>query len=898
MRRTRLTFAGCVLACCLASPLHATDVDGPNDCLRPNQDFGDAPEGTAVFAYPGVPGRFPTCTAPGPVGIRNTACLPISTVPGAAGYVMHSTAVGAPVFWLGCPTAAAPSGIDSESDGKVNNSPVVGDPSACSGIPTDCVEAAFGLSFGQDECYGSTDAGVLRPNLRTCKPATVRFTTTNCATAALTVYLNILVDMNHDGDWNDNFQCAGACAYEWAVKNVTISLPVGCASLTSPAFLVGPNVGNGWMRVSISLNPVNDDFPWAGSVTMPGGLQGGETEDYPVVIRKPALAVLNPIDITWATIPTDVVRFSLRFRNEDTDDASEPASGNIMSQQFGVFLPDYGQIGSFQLPAIQPNSFFDIFVDIPLSQLPPSALEVLPWMGGTAETRAQVTSQKRALTACPPDDHWDGNVDINWSSPSGASQVNKHIGTIQVCPAHGNSYIHVLVFCNDPAGATWSISGLCPGWSATLVNEGPPLVPDGPAPNPVPPGWTGFICISASAAVLPGATCPLKLTFTCSGVDGVIDLEPIACDCTDNLCHVAYRDFGDAPEEINAYSTGMPGHFPTCIFATPPGNLQALCGAALGTPPGPTGYVLHQATATDAVHLWLGCGVPPGPGGVDSEADGKVAIAAAAGTPSACDQNVLTDCLEFTADGMSFGQDECYGDGVDAAITSPVEMARCSTSVLTFNAMNCTPNSIDAFVNVLFDWNQDGDWNDNFPCGTTCVNEWTFHNYVVVLSPGCNTITLPSFQVGPRVGPSWMRLTLTHAPVKDDFPWNGSLGEANGYYVGGETEDYPVRIRQSVVGADEGSIPSEIRLGVLPNPSGSSVNVSLALPKESFAVVAVYDLAGRKLATLANGQLAAGVRNLHWNFRSDDGRQVPVGMYLVRADVDGRIVTRTLVRIR
>ena len=32
--------------------------------------------------------------------------------------------------------------------------------------------------------------------------------------------------------------------------------------------------------------PVNDDFPWAGSATLAGGrLQGGETEDYPLVIR-------------------------------------------------------------------------------------------------------------------------------------------------------------------------------------------------------------------------------------------------------------------------------------------------------------------------------------------------------------------------------------------------------------------------------------------------------------------------------------------------------------------------------------------------------------------------------------------------------------------------------------
>ena len=890
MRRLLRTTFGIALACSLAGAAHATDVDGPNDCARSNRDFGDAPEGTAVLAYPGVPGRFPTCITPGPVGTQNVACVPISTAPGPTGYVQHNSAVGQPLYWLGCPPGAAPFGIDSEGDGKVNNSAVVGAASACSGIATDCVETAFGLSFGQDECYGSTDAGVLKPAFKVCSMGTVTFTVTNC-TGTPTVFLNILVDMNHDGDWNDNFQCPGACAYEWAVKNAPLTLPPGCTTFTSPSFLVGPNPGPGWMRVTISTTAVNNDFPWAGSATMAGAsLTGGETEDYPVNIRKPVAVTLSPTDIDWVTTAAGTVRFHLVFRNNDPEDPSDPATGQIMSQRFGVFQDDVGTIGQFSVPELAANSFFDVFTEISLDQLPPSAQKILPWVGMMADAAT-------GTAGCPPDDHWDGNVDINWSSPAGGGQVNKHIGTIEVCPSHGNSYIHTLVFCTAAAGASWTITGVCPGWSATLVNEGPPGVPDGPAPNPVPPGWTGYICISANATVSPGATCPIQVTFTCAGVPGTIDLRPVACDCTQNACQIDYKDFGDAPEELRAYATGVSGRFPTCVFPTPPGTQTIGCGAPQSTPPGPTGYVLHLATATDPVHFWLGCGIPPGFGGVDAEANGKVDIAAAAGMPSICDPNVLTDCVEISSDGLSFGQDECTGDGVDAAIASPVVVRFCSPSTLTFNAFNCSATSIDVFVNVLFDWNQDGDWNDNVACATACAYEWTFKNYVVVLAPGCNAITLPGFQGGPMPGASWMRLTLTHVPVKDDFPWNGSLSEPNGYYNGGETEDYPVDIESGSTGVDD-RLPGDIKLGVLPNPSNTAVNVSLALPRESHVALAVYDVTGRKLATLAGGVLPAGEKTIRWNLRADDGRDVPVGLYLVRADIGGRVYTRTFVRVR
>src|SRR5258707_5826233 len=141
-----------LVASCLAPPPSgATDVDGGGDCSKTPVDFGDAPDG--VLAYPAVMGKFPTCASAGPVGTREPACPPISTVPGPTGYVKHNHLAADTQYWLGCfPLTAG--GIDGETDGKVNATG--GAFSACvTGLAVDCVETAFGMSFGQDECYGS-----------------------------------------------------------------------------------------------------------------------------------------------------------------------------------------------------------------------------------------------------------------------------------------------------------------------------------------------------------------------------------------------------------------------------------------------------------------------------------------------------------------------------------------------------------------------------------------------------------------------------------------------------------------------------------------------------------------------------------------------------------------------
>jgi hypothetical protein len=222
----------------------------------------------------------------------------------------------------------------------------------------------------------------------------------------------------------------------------------------------------------------------------------------------------NPVlgTVEWTTLPgTSIVQFHLRWDNPSPTQLTSPISGRMQSQAFGVFLPDVGLIGNFDVPPMQPHSFFDVFFEVSLADLPPNP----PKVGGPPPG-----------APCPTITHWDGNVDIDWTGPAGAGQVNKHFSELQVCTGSGASLIHVAaLLC--PTGMPWSITGLCPGYSATLVEED--LMT--PAPNPVPPGWTGNIKVTAAASVASPDTCCFQVTFLCDGVPGVIDMCVITCEC-------------------------------------------------------------------------------------------------------------------------------------------------------------------------------------------------------------------------------------------------------------------------------------------------------------------------------------------------------------------------------
>lgn len=64
-----------------------------------------------------------------------------------------------------------------------------------------------------------------------------------------------------------------------------------------------------------------------------------------------------------------------------------------------------------------------------------------------------------------------------------------------------------------------------------------------------------------------------------------------------------------------------------------------------------------------------------------------------------------------------------------------------------------------------------------------------------------------------------------------------------------------------------------------PNPFNPTTRIDFALEKAGSVDLAVYDVAGRKVRTLQQGNLEAGEYHVNWNGRTDSGRAAAAGQY-------------------
>lgn len=87
----------------------------------------------------------------------------------------------------------------------------------------------------------------------------------------------------------------------------------------------------------------------------------------------------------------------------------------------------------------------------------------------------------------------------------------------------------------------------------------------------------------------------------------------------------------------------------------------------------------------------------------------------------------------------------------------------------------------------------------------------------------------------------------------------------------------------------------ELRAGA-PNPFVSSTRVEYALPEAGDVDISVYDITGRRVATLFHGTAEAGLHVVTWNGRSPDGRTVPTGVYQCVLQTSKHRQSRNLVR--
>ena len=215
------------------------------------------------------------------------------------------------------------------------------------------------------------------------------------------------------------------------------------------------------------------------------------------------------------------------------------------------------------------------------------------------------------------------------------------------------------------------------------------------------------------------------------------------------------HELGDAPDSTNNFGLAM-NAYPGVVANYPTVYLT-------GSPPFGPIHLQPQAVA------WLGPGVT-----LENEAD------------VGPDQDPTNNIFPPT----NTSDQDLADDGV---LNMPISLPKCYPQT-TFNyQINVVNPAVGLYVNVWFDWNRDGDWNDTLLCTSTNTPEWAVQNQLfpaVSLLPGLNNVTTPPFRPWHSTlykQNIWMRITLS------EQPWvgtgSGGSGPAAGYYLG-ETEDY------------------------------------------------------------------------------------------------------------
>jgi hypothetical protein len=98
---------------------------------------------------------------------------------------------------------------------------------------------------------------------------------------------------------------------------------------------------------------------------------------------------------------------------------------------------------------------------------------------------------------------------------------------------------------------------------------------------------------------------------------------------------------------------------------------------------------------------------------------------------------------------------------------------------------------------------------------------------------------------------------------------------------------------------DEGAIPARLALGAnFPNPFNPKTTLRFDLPEKGQVDLAVYDVRGRRVMTIASGMMDAGSYELIWNGVDEFGKPVASGVYFSRIAFGKEVLTDKMIMLK
>lgn len=129
------------------------------------------------------------------------------------------------------------------------------------------------------------------------------------------------------------------------------------------------------------------------------------------------------------------------------------------------------------------------------------------------------------------------------------------------------------------------------------------------------------------------------------------------------------------------------------------------------------------------------------------------------------------------------------------------------------------------------------------------------------------------------------------------YYWRVSSVNANGTSNYSSTGTFKTNSVTDV--PNEQVMPSAYELSQnYPNPFNPTTNISYSLPQNSFVTIKIYDMLGREVKTLINGEMTSGAHSIEWKGDNQFGDLVASGTYIYRITAGDFVATKKMVLLK
>jgi flagellar hook assembly protein FlgD len=131
-----------------------------------------------------------------------------------------------------------------------------------------------------------------------------------------------------------------------------------------------------------------------------------------------------------------------------------------------------------------------------------------------------------------------------------------------------------------------------------------------------------------------------------------------------------------------------------------------------------------------------------------------------------------------------------------------------------------------------------------------------------------------------------------------DQTWVSSQLEFIAWVQDNDTKEIMNTTKFSFGTVGNNKVDKDISASIYPNPFSTNTEIKFTQPADSHVKVVVYDMMGKQVNNLFEGNLPAGIQTISWNGNDQSGNQLAKGLYTCKIQSGSNSSTYKIMKIR